>query len=207
MDTRMRRRSAGNAIDEQRMGGLGDLPEELTHERRIRGPISSAMTGAANPEDFQEGRANPFKSAVYPFIAQITSEKALPANPYRAYLLVQNNSASAIFINFGMNATATNAIQVAAGGNLIFEGGTRGGSFVPAEDVYILGAAANLACVVMEGMTAIEPVKEKVGFGYQFGPVPSANERLWWLVPVPGGLFQRRLVNGAPPPGSLPAPN
>lgn len=156
---------AGNAIDEQRGagGGMGELPEDLMSERLMRDPIFSPRVaylpgkGAVIVPPNNAGTGGTisprYKSSVIPFVAQLASTKVINGNPLRAYLLVQNNSGSSIFVNFGADASATNGIQVVAAGNLIFEGGNDGGSFVPQEDVYILGAAAGLACVVMEGLT------------------------------------------------------
>lgn len=136
-------------------GGLGELPDYL--QRRSKPPIigRGALYGEDAPlQTPAPGTVNAYRSALYPFLAQTSSEKVLPANPYRAYFLLQNNCGTGdnIFVNFGMGATTVNAIKVIDGGNLIFEGGGVGGSFVPLEDVYIIGDAANLAGVIMEGM-------------------------------------------------------
>lgn len=149
---------AGNAVEEQSRG-LGELPEDLMYERMIRQPMLSPWLSdhGTNPTIGPGFSAPPptnnYKSATYAFNATTTSQKVVPANPFRAFLLIQNNdAANAIFVNFGSDATAVNAIKVIAGGNLIFEGGGDGGVFVPSEDVYILAAAGTIACVVMEGV-------------------------------------------------------
>lgn len=56
--------------------------------------------------------------------------------PGRTYLLIENRSADAIYINFDTHADAVNGIEIAAGGNYERE------QFVPNNDIYILGAAA-----------------------------------------------------------------
>lgn len=136
-------------------GGLGELPDHLA--RRSRPPMLGR--GAYMGEDAplmtpQPGTVNPYRSVIYPILASTESVKVLPANPYRAYFLLQNNCGTGdnIFVAFGTGATLTGAIKVIDGGNLIFEGGGIGGSFVPTEDVYIIGDAADLAGVIMEGM-------------------------------------------------------
>jgi hypothetical protein len=153
---------AGNAVQEQH---LGELPEEFMSERAIREPIMSPMI-----REFAPGTSplvgpdptipapvpsNNYKSAMYPFISQLVSTKVVPANPYRAFLIVQNNDVAAnfIFVNFGADASLTNALRIAGGGNLVFEGGGKGGSFCPPEDMYIIGLVAGSPCVVMEGLS------------------------------------------------------
>lgn len=153
---------AGNAVQEQH---LGELPEEFLSERALREPIMSPMirefAPGTSPLMGPDPRfpipvpSNNYKSAMYPFVSQAVSTKVVPANPYRAYLLIQNNDGggNSIFVNFGADASLTNALQVIDGGNIVFEGGGKGGVFCPLEDVYIIGAVAGSACVVMEGLS------------------------------------------------------
>ncbi len=154
---------AGNAVQEQH---LGELTEELLSERAIREPILSPMirefAPGTSPLFGPDPRipapvpSNNYKSAMYPFVSQLASTKVVPANPYRAFLLIQNNDVAAnfIFVNFGADASLTNALRIAGnGGNLVFSGGAKGGSFCPLEDVYIVGLAAGSPCVVMEGLS------------------------------------------------------
>lgn len=152
---------ANNAVEEQR--GVGELPEDVMSERLLRDPVLSPRVGYVPGKGSiivppnNAGTGAPFspryKSSITPFVAAAASQKVLNANSARAYFLVQNNDgASDIFVNFGADASATNAIKVIAGGNLLFDGGGEGGSFVPQEDVYIIGAAGGEACVVMEGL-------------------------------------------------------
>lgn len=153
---------AGNAVQEQH---LGELPEDFLSERALREPIMSPMirefAPGTSPLMGPDPRipvpvpSNNYKSAMYPFVSQVVSTKVVPANPYRAFLLIQNNdvAANAIFVNFGADANLKNALKIIGGGNLVFEGGAKGGVFCPLEDVYIIGAVANSACVVMEGLS------------------------------------------------------
>lgn len=149
---------AGNAIDEQSQG-LGEVPEDLMYERMMRPPILSPWLsdrGAGiviGPGLSAPPATNNYKSATYAFNATAVSQKVVPANPFRAYLLVQNNdAATAVFVNFGADAGLTTGVKIVAGGNFLFEGGGDGGVFVPSEDVYIVSAAGIVACIVMEGV-------------------------------------------------------
>jgi hypothetical protein len=152
---------AGNAIDEQH---LGELPEDFMSERLSRNPILSPRVtqyAQGSAPTFAPGSSTMglprYRSSITPFIAGVTSQKAVPANPQRAFLLIQNNNGGGnkIFVNFGSDANALNSIVIIDGGNAVFEGGDVGGSFVPQEDVYILGQAAGLACIVMEGLVTV----------------------------------------------------
>lgn len=159
---RMPTHMAGNAVNEQH---LGEVPEDLMSERALRYPVispairefapgTSPLVGAPS----QPYATSPFKSAQYAFVASTASQKVIPANPFRAFLLIQNNdgNANAIYVGFGGDATTTAGIKIIDGGNLSFGGGSMSknmGSqpYCPTEDVYILGVASS-ACVVMEGI-------------------------------------------------------
>ena len=95
---------------------------------------------------------NRHTASLFPFTAGLTSFRVLPANPLRAYLLVQNLSASNMFLNFGQNATTTAGIRIIAGGNYEQIGGAPAGAFCSPQDIYILGAAAALPGIVVEGL-------------------------------------------------------
>ena len=95
---------------------------------------------------------NRYSLSTFAFTAGIVSDRKLPANPLRTYLLIQNNSAGVMFVNFGTEATAISGIQIIAGGNYIMEGGAPAGAFVAPNDVYILGSAGNLAGVIGQGL-------------------------------------------------------
>jgi hypothetical protein len=152
----------GNAVQEQ----LGELPEDLMSERIMRPPVLSprlVQLAPGQPATFIPGAMGPpplprYKSSITPFVAQVASAKALPANSLRAFLLVQNNdgTGNSIFVNFGSDANSTNSLVVIDGGNVVFTGGgPTGGAFVPLEDVYISSQGANSACVVMEGLMSV----------------------------------------------------
>jgi hypothetical protein len=153
---------AGNAVQEQ---NLGEVPEDLMSERALRYPVISPAIREFAPgtsplvgAPAQPYGVSPFKSAQYAFVASTASQKVIPANPYRVFVLIQNNdgSGNAIFVGFGGDATAISGLKVIDGGNISFSGGSQPHNFgtqpfCPTEDIYILGLAAS-ACVVMEGI-------------------------------------------------------
>lgn len=70
-------------------------------------------------------------------IVGLTKEEQLKAlKPGRTYLLIENRSSGAIYINFDTHADANNGIQIPAGGNYERE------IAVPDNDIYILGSDA-----------------------------------------------------------------
>jgi hypothetical protein len=93
---------------------------------------------------------NNYKYSPYPFLAQLVATKIITANQRRVYLLIQNKSASSIFVNYGTVPTAFNAFEIVAGGSQEFIGGQHG-PFCPADDVYVLGGGADLECMASEG--------------------------------------------------------
>jgi hypothetical protein len=97
------------------------------------------------------GYVNPYKYAPYPFLAQLAPQKIITANMRRVYLLIQNKSAGNVFVNFGTTPSAFNSFTLVPGASIEFVGGATGGAFCPSDDVYALGAAANLSCMASEG--------------------------------------------------------
>lgn len=96
---------------------------------------------------------NNYTTANYPFIVGTAAQQILPANPLRSYLLIQNkDGASDLFVNFGQKATAFNGLIIIPRGNYELIGGATGGSFVPSDSVWLLGDAANMEGVVIEGV-------------------------------------------------------
>lgn len=126
---------------------LGGLPEDIAAERSIHGkrildPGTFLATDWINRNTL----------SLFPFTIGLTAERILPSNPLRTYLIVQNKSASNIFINFGQNPTAFASIIIFPSGNYELIGGATGGAFSPQDDIYILGAAAGLNGVAGEGL-------------------------------------------------------
>ena len=125
---------------------LGDLPFPLRRERRP-GPKIDPGSGLI-PEWI-----NYYRASNFPFVIGIVSEPIIPANPLRAYVLIQNkNAASDMFVNFGNDATAFNGIIIIPRGNYEFIGGANGGSFSPSDSIHVLGAAAGMEGVIVEGV-------------------------------------------------------
>jgi len=116
--------------------------ERETRGRRILDPGSGYITDWINRHTL----------ALYPFVVGITAQQAIPANPLRTYVIIQNNSGGIIFVNFGQKPTVANAIRIPAGGNYELAGGATGGAFSPHNTVNILGSAAGLIGVVGEGV-------------------------------------------------------
>lgn len=125
---------------------LAGLPEPLRRERDLNKRILDPGGGLL--PDW----VNNYTAATYPFVIGTTSEQIVPANPLRCYLLVQNkDGASDMFINFGQKATGGSVIIV-PGGNYEFVGGAVGGPFSPGNSVWVLGDAAALIGVLVEGV-------------------------------------------------------
>ncbi len=84
------------------------------------------------------------------FAASLTNRQlALPGNRWRAYLMIQNNSAGTIFVGFGVQVTVDdiNGFLIGSGG--FYEMDTR----PPFNNIYIKGTlAANQDCVLIEGI-------------------------------------------------------
>lgn len=122
---------------------LGDLP----YYGDRPGPVNDPGLGLI------PAWINNYTTANYPFIVGLAAQQIIPANPLRAYLLIQNkNGASDMFINFGQKATAFNGVILIPRGNYELIGGSNGGSFVPSDSVWILGGAANMEGVLVEGV-------------------------------------------------------
>ena len=74
----------------------------------------------------------------------VTSVMGLDQNPTRKYLLIQNNSANTIFVNFGGSAANNYGLRLTAG--LAYE------MLRPSlQSVHIIGLAANLVVSILEG--------------------------------------------------------
>lgn len=123
--------------------GVGDLP----YDRQPVGPINDP--GAGLIPDW----TNNYTATNFPFIIGTNSEQIIPANPLRAYVLIQNKDAgSDMFVNFGVSATAFNGVIIIPRGNYELIGGANGGSFSPSDSIHVLGAAANMQGVIVEGV-------------------------------------------------------
>jgi len=99
--------------------------------------------GTYATRDPGNGKPLPKQSRPSLFIAQTTNAEAVPYNPSRSYLLIQNQSANVIYYEWGTNATVDNSFQLAAGTEIAFE---EPGS----EALHILGSAANSNVKILE---------------------------------------------------------
>ena len=124
---------------------VGELPEDYEQQGK-------EIFGALRRRRAKGEYSNPYTQVNIPFVTDGTSQRVLPANPRRTYLIVQNKGADFIYVNFSQAATTDNGLRIIAGGNYEIIGGEDGGSHVPRDDVFVLGAVAGLNCVVSEGM-------------------------------------------------------
>lgn len=127
------------------LAGLSDLPEDLKRERR-----------AGQGFDPSAGLAldwlNRYKTTNFGTLIGITSTTILQNNGLRTYLLIQNKDAAAdLFLTFTTDASSFGGILIIPRGNYELIGGEKGGSFVPSDSVNLVGAAANMNVVVVEG--------------------------------------------------------
>ena len=126
-------------------GHLGDLPEDIGRERRAKQGF-----------DPQAGLAldwtNRYKTTNFGTVIGVASQTILQNNGLRTYLLVQNkDAASDLFLTFTTDASSFAGILIIPRGNYELVGGEAGGSFVPSDSVNLVGAAANMNVVVVEG--------------------------------------------------------
>lgn len=104
---------------------------------------------------------NRYTMSSFPFVIGVTAEQVLPANPLRAYIIVQNkNAASDMFINFGVQASANNSLIIIPRGNYELIGGANGGSFVPSDSLWVLGAVAGMQGIALEGVLPPAPPED-----------------------------------------------
>jgi hypothetical protein len=78
--------------------------------------------------------------------AGATSQVVAVQNLSREFLLFQNTSDTAMYVNFGAAATTTNGVLVAAGTSLSLNG-----PFVPSDSVNVLCATTGKTFVCKEG--------------------------------------------------------
>lgn len=114
-------------------------------------PGPSAM--ARPPRPGAAGWSNPYTATNFPFVIGTESMQIVPANPLRTYLLIQNKDAgSDMFINFGQKANSFNGVIIVPRGNYEFVGGSQGGPFCPNDSVWVIGTAAVMQGVLVEGV-------------------------------------------------------
>lgn len=120
--------------------GMGEIEDREREAGHVVGGQSLRQRAAAPKRRHVDGEEF---TANFGFVTQAVSRKLLPANPRRTYLLIQNNSAGIMYINFGAKGDAFSGVQIAANG--YYEPYRP-----PKGDISVLGSAANLNGVVVE---------------------------------------------------------
>lgn len=122
----------------------------MEHENQIHDQNKSRLR--ARPGKDSKPRQKPrstevkltTQGTVFPFVAQTVSDLAIADNLNRNYLIVQNNGAANIFINFNA-AASINHIKIIPGGN--YEP-----IVVPTGGLHIISSAANNDVAILEGI-------------------------------------------------------
>jgi|GEM_PF-1583582 len=79
-------------------------------------------------------------------LASNTSQQIFSTNDDRHYLYFQNESANAMYVDFGVPANTTSSFKIPASGNLIFDS-----VFVPSSTVNIICATSGARFIAKEG--------------------------------------------------------
>lgn len=142
----------------QRQGGLGDLPLDLETGTRATFPVPAvSRQGARQMRPAQRApgvRGEPVRMAFVPWNFQTVagSKQFLNANATRRYLLVQNNSAADLWLNFGMDAGLGIGVRILAGGSGEWYAAMFGDDvYGPVNSLYFWAAAAGGIFTVLEG--------------------------------------------------------
>lgn len=127
------------------LAGMGDLPADLGRERR-GGQGFDPSAGLALEW------VNRYKTTNFGTVTGAGSITILQNNGLRTYLLVQNKSAASdLFLTFTTDASPFSGILIIPRGNYELIGGEAGGSFCPSDSVNLIGAAAGMNVVIVEG--------------------------------------------------------
>lgn len=127
------------------LAGFGDLPEDIARERRAQQGFDPAASLALD-------WVNRYKTTNFGTLIGLASTTILQNNGLRTYLLVQNKDAvSDLFLTFTTDASSFAGILIIPRGNYELIGGEKGGSFVPSDSINLIGAAANMNVVIVEG--------------------------------------------------------
>lgn len=132
----------------RRVGRLGEVPDQeerwpALNVPRYKGGASSG--GGGSVAEAPPKWRNPNTGINTPFIAGLTAIQVLPRNLSRSYLLIQNKSTGNMWVSFSNSATVFSGVLIEAGG--YYE------PYLALPDsVSIIGAAANLAGVCVEGI-------------------------------------------------------
>ena len=124
---------------------LGDLPADLGEERR-------AGQGFAPGAGLGLKWVNRYKTTNFGILIGLVGQTVLQNNPLRTYLLIQNKNAAAdLFLTYTTDASDFGGVLIIPRGNYELVGGEMGGSFCPSDSINLIGAAANMNVVVVEG--------------------------------------------------------
>lgn len=122
---------AGGSIAPVPYTGRPDVQEQPEYRNPAR--MSNTDGAASMPQ------------VMNPFVVDTRGTMALPANPARGYLMIQNNSNADLYVNYDTDARALQSYIIGPGG--YFEP-----RVVPTNSIYIASATlTNAACIVIEG--------------------------------------------------------
>lgn len=125
------------------MNNLKDLPEQQR-------PNPGYGSGQHTPLKYKSAELVTERGTFNQQLSNITdtSSAVLNSNPRRNYLLIQNNGANDVFINFG-NKAEINNIKIAATGN--YEP-----NIIPIDSINLINSAGNESlCAIVEGTEVI----------------------------------------------------
>ncbi len=134
----------GERFNRQRaMQGQGGVSAPVP---RNAAPVVQEQPEYRNPARMSnvDGAAS-MPQVMNPFVVDTAGVMALPANPARGYLMVQNNSNADLLVSYDSLARPLASYVIGPGG--YYEP-----RVVPTNSVYIASASlANAACIVIEG--------------------------------------------------------
>jgi hypothetical protein len=131
-----------------RRNQLGDLPYDRDHIGPMNRPSAALQPGEWENRD---------TASLYPFTVGLAAIQVVPANSRRTYVLVQNkDAASDMLLSFGQKPTTFSSVIIIPRGNYELVGGSFGGAFVPSNSVWVLGTAAAMDGVLVEGVLPLE---------------------------------------------------
>lgn len=120
-------------------GGLGELPPDNTRQTRIARPPLKNINAKGQ-------WVNDVRFTQIGLVTTLLSAQYAPAAFGRRYLLIQNKGTSGIYVAIDSTVASSffNGIFIDAGGN--YEPWV-----IPNGSINIIGVAANIPCVIVEG--------------------------------------------------------
>jgi hypothetical protein len=125
-----------------------DMPRAAVYPFRAKKETPGTVGGQLNKYDSQGNLLTtdgPVSINVIAFSAGTSSAMALDTNLARRLLVIQNNGADFIVVNFGTAAALTLGLKIAAGQGYEFP-------IVTTQSIFIIGNSAGLAVIIMEGV-------------------------------------------------------